>query len=484
MNQENNNPEKQDIAIPLPASATKRGWTLKKWISLLVISMSIFLCVLDLFIVNVAIPAIRESIKASVAESQFIIVFYVVGYGAFLITGSRFGTRYGYKKVFIISMLGFTLCSLFCGISQSAMQLNISRLIQGITAAYMIPQGVALLSAIFQDEQERSKALGIYGAIAGIASVAGQVLGGSIPDLHVTAFEAWRIIFLINIPLALITIGLALKLLKGIPPKKQETIQAPAQIILIVMLVVFIYQIVIAGDEGWKSTTVLLALLSLAGLIYFVYRQNKDSRQGKNTLINMKPFAYPDFRIAIAATAAYFLVQDAYFFVNANYFQEHLLFSSAKTGKLFAFQGLGYVTSSLFAVKYLQKYQEKFMASGLVIMILLLFFHIHFLHEIKVNDITVAVILFFYGTGCGIVLPSMFTNAMRRLPADVTAIASGLYLTIQQLSIALGVSIIGRLYFNTTNGYHTATMTMIGLLSFTLLIFGISIRRTLSKNRR
>lgn len=140
-----------------------------KWLSLIVISMSIFLCVLDLFIVNIAIPSIKNSINASTAETQFIIVFYIIGYGAFLITGSKIGSKYGHKKTFIVSMFSFMVFSFFCGNSTSATALNVSRLFQGISAAFMVPQGVALISSVFTIEEERVKALGIYGAIAGIA---------------------------------------------------------------------------------------------------------------------------------------------------------------------------------------------------------------------------------------------------------------------------------------------------------------------------
>ncbi|WP_291938532.1 MFS transporter [Chryseobacterium sp.] len=454
--------------------------SLKNRISLLVISMSVFLCVLDLFIVNIAIPSIRESIHASTAESQFIIVFYIIGYGAFLITGSKLGIKYGHKKIFVISMLGFMVFSFFCGVSQSPVQLNISRLIQGITAAFMVPQGVALISEIFPDEKERSAALGIYGAIAGAASVLGQVLGGIIPDMNIS-FGAWRIIFLINVPIAFIAALLAMKLLREIPLKKTEKIQISSQIMLVGLLIVGIYQIVIAGEEGWKNHTIIIALFSLAGLVCFVYRQNIDYRSGKNVLVSMKPFAYNSFCIAVAAAALYSLVQDAYFFINANYFQEHMLFSSAKTGKLFAFQGIGYVIASLSGVKYLHRYQERFMASGLLLMIICLILHIRFFDGPTVSDTTVAVVLFFYGIGCGIVLPSMFTNAMHQLPAEVTSVASGVYLTVQQISIALGVSILGRMYFSTSDGYHNSSLLMIILLGITFLIFGVSLRRKFMK---
>jgi len=444
-----------------------------KWLSLIVISMSIFLCVLDLFIVNIAIPSISNSINASTAEAQFIIVFYIIGYGAFLITGSKIGSKYGQKKTYIISMFSFMIFSFLCGNSMSAEMLNVSRLFQGISAAFMVPQGVALISNVFTIEEERIKALGIYGAIAGIASVIGQVLGGIIPDLHFS-FDAWRFVFFINIPIALLVIILAQKYLKEVEIKGKESIQVIPQMILIILLVVLMYEIVIGGEDGWKTENFLLLLASLIGLIIFILNQKKKFEKGKEVLINMKPFLFPSFKIAIFAAVTYYLVQDSYFFINANFFEEYHHFGSTKTGLLFACQGIGYVLASLLSVRLLNKYQEKFIIFGLVIMILGLVGHIYVVNTSKISLPIISVVLFFYGIGCGIVLPSMFTNAMRKLPVSVTSIASGVYLTIQQISIGLGVSLIGRIYFSFENGYLIATLVMIVLLLVTISIFLIS----------
>ncbi|PSK93176.1 MFS transporter [Taibaiella chishuiensis] len=448
----------------------RQAITLQDKLRLLLISMSVFLCVLDLFIVNVAIPQIRQSMGGSTAESQFIIVLYVTGYGAFLVTGGKLGTRYGHKKIFQLALLAFMLCSLCCGLAQTPLQLNTGRLLQGISAAFMVPQGVALISGIFIQEAARSKALGIYGAIAGIASVLGQVLGGVLPALPLD-FGAWRLIFLINIPIALGTVLAAAKLLPVIPARIQEPVQVRAQLVLIVLLVVFICQVVLAGEKGWTPVTALLISSTLAGLVLFIYRQYKQYRSGRNVLLNGAPFKYRSFRLAIAAAATYNLVQDAYFFINANYFQQGLRLGPAQTGMLFAFQGMGYVLASLCAVRYLYRYQERFMVSGLFLMIVCLLLHILFLNDGVVSPVTVAAILFFYGLGCGIVLPSMFTHAMHQLPAGVTPVASGIYLTAQQISIALGVSLLGRIYFQSGNGYYSATGAMIALLGITALIF-------------
>lgn len=444
-----------------------------KWLSLIVISMSIFLCVLDLFIVNIAIPSIKNSINASTAETQFIIVFYIIGYGAFLITGSKIGNKYGHKKTFIVSMFSFMIFSFLCGSSTFATALNVSRLFQGISAAFMVPQGVALISNVFTIEEERVKALGIYGAIAGIASVIGQVLGGIIPDLHFS-FDAWRLVFFINIPIALLVIILARKYLKEVEINTKESIQIFPQITLIILLIVLMYEIVIGGEEGWSTNNILLLFSSLAGLIIFILNQKNKFKKGKEVLINMKPFLYPSFKIALLAAVTYYLVQDSYFFINANLFEEHHHLSSTKTGLLFACQGVGYVLASLLSVRFLNKYHEKFIVFGLLVMILGLVGHLYVINTSIMNLPIISVVLFFYGIGCGIVLPSMFTNAMRKLPVSITSLASGVYLTIQQISIGFGVSLVGRVYFSFEDGYFMATLVMIALLLITISIFLIS----------
>ncbi len=435
--------------------------------------MSIFLCVLDLFIVNIAIPSIRNSINASASETQFIIVFYIIGYGAFLITGSKVGNNYGHKKTFIVSMFSFMLFSFFCGSSTSATALNISRLLQGISAAFMVPQGVALISNVFKVEEERVRAIGIYGAIAGIASVIGQVLGGIIPDID-SDFDAWRFVFFINIPIALLVIILANKYLREVEIEAKESIHFFPQMILTVLLIILMYEIVIGGEEGWNTNTILLLSLFLTGLTVFILNQGNKFKKGKEVLINMKPFLYPSFRVALLAAVTYYWVQDSYFFINASFFEEHHHLTSTKTGLLFACQGIGYVLASLLSVRFLNKYQEKFIVSGLAIMILGLVGHIYTVTTSTIHFPTVSVVLFFYGIGCGIVLPSMFTNAMRKLPVSATSLASGVYLTIQQISIGFGVSLIGRIYFSFDDGYFTATLVMILLLLVTISIFLIS----------
>lgn len=447
----------------------KKGEEIKKLWQLLMVSMSVALCVLDLFVVNIAIPTIQKSLDMHASDAQFIIVFYVLGYGAFMITGSKLGLRYGAKCIFIVSMLSFALFSLLCGIASSAVELNVSRFFQGVSAALMVPSGVALISDMFESEKERTKAFGIYGIIAGIASVFGQVLGGVVPDLHI-AFGAWRLIFFFNIPIVILVVFVVSKMVTE-TPRKSESIQWTSQLVLVSLLILLIYQIIISGESGWNAWRVMLVAFACIGLFLFVWNQYRRVKEGEKVLINMKPFEYKSFCIALSGAALYFLVQDAYFFVNANFFQQKLEIKSSQTGLLFAFQGIGYVVASTFSIRLLNKYKEKFLVFGLLVMIVNLFLHLSFAQSLSHHSFYIKMVLFFYGIGCGIVLPSMFTYAMSKLPKEETAVASGVYLTIQQISIALGVSLIGRIYFHWQNGYFGATITMLSILLLTILLF-------------
>ncbi|WP_353718890.1 MFS transporter [Dyadobacter sp. 676] len=153
---------------------------ISKWLLLAIISSSVFLSVMDIFIVNVAIPAIKTGIRGTDSDIQLVIALYLLGYAVFLITAGRAGDYYGKKKVFVTAMLLFVSISAVCGFAQTPWQLNAARFFQGVGAAWMIPQGITYIQELFPGSKERVKALGIYGSVAGSASVIGQFLGGTV----------------------------------------------------------------------------------------------------------------------------------------------------------------------------------------------------------------------------------------------------------------------------------------------------------------
>lgn len=458
----------------------------QKWIALVLVSMAIFLCVIDLFIVNVAIPTIKIALNASDADSQLVVVLYVIGYAGFLIAGSKAGDYFGRKKVYLIGMLVFTVASALCSISQTALQLNLSRLLQGISAAFMVPQGLALIPLIFANNTDKVKAYGIYGSIAGVASVIGQFLGGLLPDIH-TFIEGWRMIFVINIPVGLIAIYWGYKLLPESERQNRLSFDFVGQTLLLFLLVGFIYPLIEGREKNWPLWS--LVVLGLSGILalVFIAHQRYRKQQGKSVLIDIKVFAFADFNLGLAAVILYFMVQDTYFFIHAMYLQNGLAISSTQTGYYFVFQGLGYVLASVIAVKLLDKLQEKLIVIGVMIMVFSLSAHLYVFSTSEIHPILVYGILFIYGLGCGTVLPCMLTVAIRHIPDDLVGAASGVYLTVQQLAIALGIALIVGLFFNRVESasyfiaYQTVTWFNVILLLGVGVMFAFKIRKNMAK---
>lgn len=415
---------------------------------LLLLSMSIFLAVIDLFVVNVAVPSIKESLNGTNSGAMFIIVAYVMGYASFLITGSIAGNRWGKKKVYAWGMLLFTVFSLFCSIAQNTFQLNIFRFFQGVSAAFMVPQGVGMIPYVFPDFKDRTKAFGIYGSIAGAASVIGQFLGGLLPELNIWGIEGWRLIFIINIPLGGTAFVLSILKLKELPVIKQKSFDIYGLLLLTAFLITLIYPLIVGGESHWPFWSIAMLIFSLLLLfIFYLYEKYRLAKLNP-VLIDVNLFSLKEFNIGILAAVFYYIAQDSYFFLNAIYLQSHLNLSSVHVGNMFVLQGIGYFMASLFSVRFVIKYDYKVMLGGSCIMILALVLHICYFTNEHINNILIYFILFLYGIGCGTMLPSMMTMALRKISSNLTASASGVYLTVQQISIALGVSIIGGIFFH------------------------------------
>jgi MFS family permease len=174
----------------------------RRWLALPVILLATFVAQFDLYVVNVALPILQRDLHAGDAELQLIVGGYAFVYAAGLITAGRLGDRIGHRRMFLIGMGAFGLASLWCGLAQGPVDLVVARLAQGLTAAAMVPQVLALISLTFAPS-ERARALSAFGVVIGVGSVAGQVLGGVILNADLFGLD-WRPIFLVNVPIALI----------------------------------------------------------------------------------------------------------------------------------------------------------------------------------------------------------------------------------------------------------------------------------------
>ena len=234
--------------------------TNNKWLELIIVLAAPLLSVIDVFIINIAILTIKKGIHATDGEMQFVIAGYLLGYAAFLITGGRAGDHFGRKKVFFWGMLAFTVASCLCGLSQSALQLNVTRFFQGLSASFMVPQTIAFIQVLFTDTKERAKAFGLYGITLGTAAAIGQVLGGYLSDTH-WVIEGWRLVFFINLPIGIITLWATHKYVTETPKHESTKFDYTGIVILTFALFSLIYPLIQGRESGWPLWSFGLLML-------------------------------------------------------------------------------------------------------------------------------------------------------------------------------------------------------------------------------
>ena len=449
-----------------------------RWLSMLIVSSSIFLAVIDIFIVNVALPSIKKGIAGSNSDLQLVIAIYLLGYSCLLITGGRLGDYYGRKKVFMLGMFCFSISSCFCGLAQNGTQLSIARFFQGISAALMTPQGVSYIQVLFPKAGERVKAIGVYGIIAGSASVIGQFLGGLLPGTHFIS-EGWRLIFFINLPLGIVALVAAMLFLEETPADTSQKFDYGGVALLTPALFCLIFPVIQGRELGWPVWSFVMLAAAIILLFVFAKDQKRKLALLKAPLIDAGLFRFRDFKIGLYATVFYFLVQEPYFLITGIFFQNGLSISSHTAGVYFAFQGTGYVMASVLSVKLVPRFGKKVLQTGVLIMILSLLLHTSFLVSPGTDPLLFSIILFVYGVGCGSVLPSLLALSLKGIPRQFAGAASGTYYTVQQSAIALGAGVIGGVFFyfaGNTPGLHeyiTAYRTAVFVSMVLLLMVNI-----------
>ena len=423
---------------------------IKDIFKIFILSIGIFLFVLDLFIINVSLPSIQHSLQLSNSKTQWIIILYIIGYASLLINAGNAGATFGRKKLYIIGMIGFTLASLICGLSDNIYMLLGGRLLQGISSGLMVPQGISLISILFDNQQKRTIALGIYGSFAGVASVLGQFLGGILPDQNWIE-ESWRLIFLVNIPIGIFAIVITFFIIPKDVINIKQKVLINKVIQLFFILILLIYPLIVGPELHWPWWILVLLVISIGFLILFIRREKNLFQQQLPSFIDFSLFQNRVFNLGLFAALAFYMVQDAYFIINSNYLQNYREFTPTMTGIAFVYQGIGYVIASLIASRLVDKMGRMVVLTGLSIMIIGLVAHLIIFDQLQIEINQVHLLFFFYGIGCGTVLPSLMTLALRDLNQSLIGVGSALYLTVQQLSICLGIAFIVGLYLNNSN---------------------------------
>jgi MFS family permease len=230
----------------------------RRWAALAILLVGAFLAPLDFFIVNVALPSISSGLRANSGEVQLVISGYSVVYAVFLITGGRLGDIFGRKVIFLAGLAGFAVASAVCGLAWSPASLIAGRLLQGLAAAAMAPQALASIHALFP-ARERGRALSIYGITLGLASIAGQLLGGVLVGADLAGF-GWRLIFLVNLPVAVIAFFAAIPLLRETRGATRPRLDLGGVALSAATLAALVLPLIEGRELGWPWWSIALLM--------------------------------------------------------------------------------------------------------------------------------------------------------------------------------------------------------------------------------
>lgn len=342
--------------------------TRSKWLELIIVLSAPLLSVIDVFVINVAIPAIKKGVHGTDAEIQLVIAGYLLGYAAFLITGGRAGDHFGRKKVFFWGMFCFTVASCLCGLSVNGFQLNVTRFFQGMSASFMVPQTISYIQLLFTEAKERARAIGLFGITLGIASIIGQVLGGYLSGTH-WIIEGWRLIFFINLPIGIVTLWATAKYLDETPKNSGHLFDYTGVAILTAALFCLIYPLIEGREAGWPAWSIIMMLLSFVLFGWFISDQNKKLKAHRQPLIDTGLFKIRDFNIGLIAVLFHFMMHTSFLMISAVYLQSGLGTSAFLCGLYFVSPGILFTVSSVMASRLIVKYGKRVLQVGVVILI-------------------------------------------------------------------------------------------------------------------
>lgn len=251
----------------------------RRWIALAIVMAAAFMDLVDVTIVNIAIPAIQEDIGATVSQIQWIVAGYALAFAVGLITGGRLGDIYGRKRLFLAGIAGFTIASALCGIAQSPELLVTARILQGAMAALMVPQVLAIIHATFPPH-EKGKVFGLWGAIVGLGGISGPLIGALLTHWNLFGLE-WRPIFLINLPVGILALILGAKYIEESRSPQALRLDLVGVIVGTVGLLMLLYPLTRGEETGWPTwgfVTMFASIPVFGALI--AYERAKSRRDG------------------------------------------------------------------------------------------------------------------------------------------------------------------------------------------------------------
>jgi EmrB/QacA subfamily drug resistance transporter len=436
-------------------------------IGLITVLFGVLLPMTDFFIVNVALPTMQTDLHSSTALLELVVSGYATAYAVLLVIGGRLGDAHGRKRMFLIGMAAFTIASFLCGIAPTAAALVVARVVQGASAAMMVPQTLSTIQAT-GNVDSRSRALGWFGAAGGLAAVAGQVLGGVLITANIGG-SGWRAIFFVNIPIGVAGLFLAARYIPETRAAKAHRIDIVGTILLAITLAAVLIPLTEGRALGWPVWSILLLVFAPIGATVFVLLEQRLERQGGFPLVPPSILEHKSMRRGLPLVLPFFGSVAAFMFVYALLIQGVVGFSPLRAGVTLAPMAVAFLLSSLATTRLVAKYGRNVVAWGAAgqCVGLLLVIGALILSWPDVTSLALTPGLIVMGFGQGLVMSPMIRIVLSEVPVESAGAGSGVLTTTQQTSFALGVATLGSLFIS------LAPPDRLGALHASVLVLGI-----------
>jgi EmrB/QacA subfamily drug resistance transporter len=411
-----------------------------------------FMNLIDITIVNVALPSMQSAFGATDSQIEWVVAVYIMTFALLLLPAGRLGDVYGRRLMFISGVVVFTIGSTLCGMAPSIEGLIAARVLQGIGGAMMTPQTLAIVPVLFQPK-ERGLAFALFGLSAGLASVTGPVLGGLLIGMDLWGMD-WRPIFLVNVPVGVIAVIAALRYVPVIPGGEGLRLDYVGVFLAALTLLLLLFPLIEGRQLGWPIWCFAMVVAALPALLAFLAWERRQAATGGAQLLPVELMGNGDYMYGSLLTGLIFMGMPGLFLTLALMFQVGNGLTPLQSGLTTMPFSVGVLIASLASGRLGIRFPRQRISVGAFMMgvgMILLRFAVPGPGETLVQTAFILPLVV-AGLGLGTAISPLFQTVLANVAGRDTGSASGALQSFQQVGGAIGLAIVGEIFFSTLRG--------------------------------
>jgi EmrB/QacA subfamily drug resistance transporter len=460
----------------------------RRWRALVVTMMGGFMVLLDVTIVTVAVPSIQRGLDASAAGVQWVVSGYPLMFGLALVAGGRFGDVFGRRRMYFVALTGFVLTSALAGAAPTLTLLVLARLLQGLAAGLLTPQNGGLIQDLFQGA-ERGRAFGLLGAIIGLSTAVGPVVGGLIIDGFGEP-HGWRWVFFVNAPIGALALVLAARLVPPSRPRAGRSDIDPVGVLLLGLCVLCVLFPFVQSESGGLRRLWWLFLVAVPLGLAFLRWERRRVAADRGPLVDVRLFTEtPGYSAGAVIAAVYFAGFSGIWLVFALFLQTGLGMSPLESGLLVTPFALGSAAGSAIAGRLVERFGRWVTIAGLATEAIGLAVVALLVQLVPTDRMAVAIVLplLVAGFGGGAVISPNMTLTLSSVPVGMAGVASGVIQTGQRMGAAVGTAVLAAVFHAAAAGSRWAaglSLAMVCAVAMIVLALGLAIRELHAARQR